>query len=256
MGIRSILFAALFCIASSAPAGAEVIQFEVENYSPRRAWIDLPDGAKGPVPLVVLVHSFTGTDQRENVMGKALRKAGYATALPDLRSGVYASEADSPGIRTLGAMTRRLVAALRSDPRFDPKKIAIVGFSQGGDIGLILAQGPGLAAVVSYYTGCVNRGTAVAVPVQIHLGGKDVATATREECQTLVDTYNTASPGIGEFYLYEGVYHAFNNPDATTLGGTRIVRGQKLLTQYNAKATELAQQRTFEFLAKQFANQP
>lgn len=117
-------------------------------------------------------------------------------------------------------------------------------------------EDPGLAAIVSYYAGCVNKGTSVAVPVQIHLGSKDVRTATREECQTLIDSYNAASPGIGEFYLYEGVYHAFNNPDATTLGGTRVVRGQKLLTQYNAKATELAQQRTLEFLAKQFANQP
>ena len=85
-------------------------------------------------------------------------------------------------------------------------------------------------------------------------GGKDVVTATCEECQTLVDTYNRASSGIDEFYLYEGVYHAFNNPDDTTLGGTRIVRGQNLLTQYNAKATELAQHRSLEFLAKQFAN--
>ena len=127
-----------FCILS-VPAAAEVIRFDVENHSQRRAWVDLPDNAKGAVPVVVLLHSFTGLDQRETVIGRAIHNAGYATAAPDLRCGIYSSEADRPSGRDFAAMTIRLIAVLRSDARFDSNKVALVGFSQGADIGLNLA---------------------------------------------------------------------------------------------------------------------
>jgi len=247
-----------FCILS-VPAAAEVIRFDVENHSQRRAWVDLPDNAKGAVPVVVLLHSFTGLDQRETVIGRAIRNAGYAAAAPDLRSGIYSSEADRPSGRDFAAMTIRLIAVLRSDARFDSSKVALVGFSQGADIGLNLAGGSPnftantiLAAVVAYYPGCVGKRTETTVPVQIHLGGKDVPTATAAECQTLVDAYNQVNAGFGELHVYDGVYHAFNNPDATSLGGNRVMRGQKLLTLYDRAATELAEKRTLGFLAKQF----
>jgi len=106
--------------------------------------LDFPEAAKDRYPAVIVVHTISGyRDANEGYAAAELRKAGFATLTYDsfaARGTTGAAMSASPGYLLAGVADA--YAALRllvNEPRIDPDRIAILGFSFGGDVAHLAA---------------------------------------------------------------------------------------------------------------------
>lgn len=139
---------------------------------PVRGWLRLPRHRSGPLPAVVQLHGY-GSGRGAPIEDLLWASAGYAHLLVDVRGqgGAWAgggatpdpvgSGPSHPGFLTRGIEDKetyvyrrvftdavRAVEALRTSPHADPARVAVLGASQGGGIGLAVAGlVPDLAAV-------------------------------------------------------------------------------------------------------------
>jgi dienelactone hydrolase len=161
------------------------------------AILQLPAGAEGRVPAVVLFHSAAGHDPAQyEFYGAALREAGIATlGVVLFRSGSRRHVPSDLVPHAFGSL--RYLAA---HPRIDPDRIGITGFSLGGILAMYtasamladehLGNGPRFAAHMPVYPVCwVHEGVArgaerqkriataytrlTGAPVHVLAGGKD-----------------------------------------------------------------------------------
>jgi len=109
-----------------------------------RADLGFPEAKKDRYPAVIVVHTISGyRDANEGYAAAELRKAGFATLTYDsfaARGTTGASMSASPGYLLAGVADA--YAALRllvNEPRIDPDRIAILGFSFGGDVAHLAA---------------------------------------------------------------------------------------------------------------------
>jgi carboxymethylenebutenolidase len=119
------------------------------------------------------------------------------------------------------------------------KATGVVGFCYGGLMSWVSAvRGENVKmqpdCCVGYYPGGVGKFAAEepVCPVMLHFGAADEHIGKDQ-----VDAVRSAHPEV-EIYLYEGVGHAFANPDRPS---------------YNAEATVQANARTLDFLRKNLA---
>ena len=115
-------------------------------------WVAHYPGGKGRLPAV-LVHPDAG--------GLAEDMEGICLALA--RSGYFAAAVHYQRLENLGKKNplfpwkspEEVTAALRllkADPRVDPERIGLLGYSKGGMLSLLIAsQDPSVKAVVAYY---------------------------------------------------------------------------------------------------------
>lgn len=111
-----------------------------------RAWLFLPEGARSPVPCIVMGHGF-GLTRRSGLRDFALplAEAGYAALVFDYR-GFGDSEGEP---RQLVSFRRQIedwcaaIAFARSRPEIDPERIATWGFSLGAGHALRVAARDG-----------------------------------------------------------------------------------------------------------------
>ena len=130
---------ATVCGGSPRPTGGSVV---IENAGARLAGtISLPEGARPPLPAVVLVHGSgrtTRDDQR--FLRDRLLSMGVAVLAYDKRGvGESTGEYDNVGVRTsperMPLLGRDALAALRvleGRPGFDSRRLGFVGVSQAG----------------------------------------------------------------------------------------------------------------------------
>jgi dienelactone hydrolase len=162
-----------YSVPNSAPFTAEEVRIKVKNYILAGTLL-LPKGGTQPYPVVV---TSTGSGQQTRdepislpnlkdykpfrQIAEHLATHGIAVLRVDDR-GV----GDSTGIDTLDRATtfdfaddvRAQVAYLRTRPDIDPKRIAIVGHSEGGIIApMVAASDPKIAAIV-LLAGTAKRG--------------------------------------------------------------------------------------------------
>jgi dienelactone hydrolase len=131
------------------------------------AILSFPEGAKDRYPAVVVAHTIAGyLDVNEGQYAAALRKAGFATLTYDSfaargTTGLALSRS-GPGLWPSGvADAYAALRLLAGHPRIDASRVAIVGFSYGGEVahlaafeGLRAALDPGqarFAAHIAYY---------------------------------------------------------------------------------------------------------
>ena len=186
----------------------------------------LPSGA-GPFPAVMLAHGCAGIGGAETGWASVLREWGYATFVVDSFRGRNLTEVCT-SLRTLTG-TQRIpdaYGALRilvTHPKIDPRRVALMGFSQGG----VLTMGastawakeafapsgqPTFRAFLPFYPYCNTvypERERISAPVRIHTGELDDWTPAGP-CVRLAEMLR-ASGQDATITVYPGAHHSFDN---------------------------------------------
>lgn len=253
-----MLGAALAAGTAAAQANAETVTFQSGSYADFRqllsresptdtvtiaATLAFPDQARDRYPAVVVVHMIAGyLEANEGWHAAEFRKAGFATLTydsPTARRMRQTSSIGSSGGPPWGSAVAEAYAALRllaNDPRIDPNRIAIVGFSFGGEVAhlaaferLRAALVPGqvrFAAHVAYYPAGVygvaaEQGAYSGAPVLLLLGEKDDNLPVAKAKEYLAYARDAGHAPPIDVSIYPGAYHAWTVP---SLGAPRFYR--------------------------------
>ncbi|MDF4002591.1 alpha/beta fold hydrolase [Luteibacter sp. PPL552] len=156
--------------------------------------LTVPSGATS-MPAVVLVHGSGKTDRDESAFGHkpfwvladALSRAGYAVLRYDKR-GVGQSTGDGPAATTLDfeSDARAAVDYLKRVPGIDPKRIAIIGHSEGGTIAALMSGSASPPAAAISLGGMIAPFAEQIILQEINTGRDDGADSHYE---TLVRRY-------------------------------------------------------------------
>ena len=235
-------------------AGTTTITFQSSTYSDMRqllareaatgtvtvrASLRFPGEARDRYPAVVVVHTIRGySETNEGYVAAELRKSGFATLTYDsfaARATTGSAMQGSPGYLLAGvADAYAALRKLSSEPRIDANRIAILGFSYGGEVAhltafeaLRSALKPGqnrFAAHVAFYPGgnfgaSAEPGAYTDSPVLMLLGGKDDNLPVTKIVDYLAYARAAGAPAPIETAIYPGAYHAWTVPD---LGSARF----------------------------------
>jgi len=235
-------------------AGTSAITFQSSTYSDMRqlleretttgavtvkAYLGFPEQMRDRYPAVIVVHTIAGyRDANEGYAAAELRKAGFATLTYDsfaARGTTGAALSGSSGYLPIGvADAYGALRLLSGEPRIDANRIAIVGFSYGGEVAHLAAfetlrsaldPGPGrFAAHVAFYPAgnfgaIAEPGAYTGSPVLMLLGGKDDNLPVPKIESYLAYARAAGTPTPIETVIYPGAYHAWTVAD---LGSARF----------------------------------
>ena len=235
-------------------AGTTAITFQSSTYSDMRqllvreaasgavtvkAYLGFPEQERDRYPAVIVVHTIGGyREANEGYAAAELRKAGFATLTYDsfaARGTTGAALSGSSGYLPIGvADAYAALRLLSGEPRIDANRIAIVGFSYGGEVAHLAAfetlrsaldPGPGrFAAHVAFYPGgnfgaIAEPGAYTGSPVLMLLGGKDDNLPVPKIESYLAYARAAGAPTPIETVIYPGAYHAWTAAD---LGSARF----------------------------------
>jgi len=216
-------------VSAATPAGSKI---EFSSLNPKQSYrvsgtLYLPDNPPGPVPAVVMIHGTAGIDQRGEFYRQPLLTAGIAIFEVDFKTGIYNGPMDRPKPDTFLPLTFAALKELRKLPSIDPKRIGIMGFSMGGNIGLRTAMEnnvkewmgdeKGFVAFALFYPVCnhftkdfeKSGSKLTGGPMIIFYGTKDSygeGEAVPQLKALLADKYNFQLQTVE----YPGAYHGFN----------------------------------------------
>lgn len=195
-----------------------------------RAALGFPAASSGRVPTVVLVHTLAGyRDQNEGWQASALREAGFATLTYDSFAARGMGDlvvAPMRGPPPYPSALADALAALSRDPRIDPRRIAILGFSFGGGVAhdtaferlraRLAESQQRFAAHVAYYPAGVYGVVAAAngytgAPVLMMVGGNDTLPVAKVETY-LAYARASGNPAPIELVTYTGANHGWSDP--------------------------------------------
>jgi len=202
-----------------------------------RANLGFPEAARDRYPAVVVVHTIGGyLTANEGYAAAELRKSGFATLTYDsfaARGMTGLAPRSSPGVwPSAVADAYAALRLLASEPRIDGNRIAIMGFSFGGEVAHLAAferlrsalnPGPGrFAAHVAFYPAGVfgaiaESGAYTGSPVLMLLGEKDDNLPVAKVENYLAYARTAGHPTPIEAVTYPGAYHAWTVPGLTTL---------------------------------------
>jgi len=229
-------------------AGLTAVTFQSSTYSDMRqllaheaptrtvtvkANLGFPEQARDRYPAVIVVHSLAGyRDANEGYVAAELRKAGFATLTYDsfaARGTTGAALQGSSGYLLPGiADAYAALRLLSAEPRIDAGRIAIIGFSYGGEVAHLAAfetlrsalnPGPGrFAAHVAFYPGgnfgvIAEADAYTGAPMLMLLGGKDENLPVAKIENYLAYARAAGVPAPIETVIYPGAYHAWTVSD-------------------------------------------
>lgn len=202
--------------------------------------------APTPSPAIVMLHGCGGLYDskgqirtRERAWIDELQVEGYALLLPaSFASRGYASLCKTKnrpvtpeGQRPFDAMGA--VQYLAAKPEIDPKRIGLLGWSNGAMTGLHTvrigadaaptAKEIDIKTAVLFYPGCIalkrsHPDYEARVPTLIQHGALDDWTLP-DPCRELVASAGNRDGGAPMFIdLYDGAYHGFDHPDSKVRG--------------------------------------
>jgi carboxymethylenebutenolidase len=188
-------------------------------------------------PLVVLVHDYFGRLPGLLLIADQLAREGFFVAAPDLYNGV-ATRDPAEAEKLMNDLDVGIALAEVDDIITDAhgggsQKVGVVGFSMGGWLSLLHAQGGSADAVVAYYAslGPVDHGVLPA-PVLLHYAERDEWGDGDDPASFIERLHEHGTPVTEHVYL--GTEHSFANSE--------------IEVAYNARAAELANARTVRFL--------
>jgi dienelactone hydrolase len=188
--------------------------------------LQFPPG-RGPFPAVVLAHGCGGVGNADAGWAPVLRQWGYATFVIDSFRGRNLREVCSNAAAL--AATQRVpdvYGALRmiaTHPRIDARRLALMGFSHGGQLTVaaatawaqkqyLSADTLGFRAFLPFYPWCntvypeVQR---LAAPMRVHSGALDDWTPAAP-CAALVERARKAGQDAS-ITVYPDAHHSFDN---------------------------------------------
>jgi len=254
--VYQIAAAALAMTTLAAAALAGERQVVVADPAPGAArpltgYLTTPKGA-GPFPAVALIHSCLGLPANRAAFAATLAGWGYAALYVDEFAPRGLRETCTVDFPVGPADAAAALAFLARQPSVDAKRLAVVGFSQGGDVALAVAAAPplsvGLRAAAAYYPPCANRqGEALKVPALILVGAGDSVTPAAD-CRAFVATQ---APDRARLVVLPGAEHLFDDP---AYAGGKTVMGMHFA--YDREAAGRAEQALRRFLAGNLSQPP
>jgi dienelactone hydrolase len=251
--IAALLSAAATAHGQASAAGSNQVTFQSASYADFRqllsrqapaatvtvsATLSFPDAARDRYPAVVVLHTIAGyLEANEGWYAAELRKAGFATLTFDSfaargTTGLALSRS-GPGLWPTGvADAYAALRLLAADPRIDATRVAIAGFSYGGEVAHLAAfeqpraalnSGPArFAAHVAYYPAGVfgaiaEPGAYTGSPILMMLGDKDDNLPVAKVENYLAYAKAAGAPAPIEAVTYPGAYHGWTVPSLTTL---------------------------------------
>jgi dienelactone hydrolase len=246
--VATIVYGTASGHCQGAQAGMTTVTFQSSTYGDMRqllareattgavtvkATLGFPEQARDRYPAVIVVHTMAGyRDVNEGYVAAELRMAGFATLTYDsfaARGTTGAALQRSSGYLPVGvADAYAALRVLSDEPRIDAGRIAIIGFSYGGEVAHLAAfetlrsalnLGPGrFAAHVAFYPGG-NFGTIAepdaytGAPVLMLLGEKDDNLPVTKIESYLAYARAAGAPAPIETVIYPGAAHAWTVPD-------------------------------------------
>jgi dienelactone hydrolase len=236
----SILFLALM-VASSAQAQTVTVPSAVyadfrqllARESPTSSagvgmTLRFPEERRGRHPAIVIVHTIGGYQEaNEGWHAQAFRRQGFATLTYPSMAVSRLREGGSPAAAWPSAVAEAYAAfrMLADHPEIDAGRIAIVGFSFGGEVAYLAALEPlraalvpgkaGFAAHVAYYPAGVHAaepGTYTGAPILMLLGGKDDNLPVAKAQDYLAYARQAGQKLPIDVMTYPGAYHAWTVP--------------------------------------------
>ena len=265
-GLLSLAWAA-FAIAcggtSYASAAPELVKIESASY-PATTRPDVIDGylskpeGDGPFAAVIYLHGCAGLSASNRTrISELMTGWGYVSLAVDsfTTRGIKESCTERRADRRADAMGALLYASKL--PYVDPKRIAVVGSSQGGIVVMQLASVHTtnifmipdyltFKAAVAFYPLCSLASQRLAVPTTILIGAPDDWTPA-QNCERWMRLRDGKGAPV-HLVVYPGAYHAFDVP---TLREGRRSFGHWL--EYNADAAGRAKAEMHDFLARELS---
>jgi dienelactone hydrolase len=186
--------------------------------------LDLPPGASGRAPAMLIVHGSGGIGSREEEYQRELNAIGIATFRTDSfrPRGVTKTYDNQRAVSTYSMVADAFNALklLAAHPRIDPKRIGIMGFSKGGSTAFLTAFEPfrrasigtddRFALHIPFYRGCMYdiAMPRTAAPIREFIGGADDYTGV-ELCVDYAGRQRAAGRNH-EVVVYPGAHHGFN----------------------------------------------
>lgn len=188
-------------------------------------------------PLVVLIHDWYGRLPAIGEYAGSIAAEGLRVAVPDLYSGVATTSAEEAERLMTGLDIRLALAAIDdvvANARAEgSERIGVVGFSLGGWLALLHAQGGSADAVVAYYASLAPKDHGVIpAPVLLHYAEVD-EWGEGEEPEAFIERLKEHGTPVTD-HRYLDTVHSFANGS---------IEGR-----HNARASELALARTRNFL--------
>jgi dienelactone hydrolase len=174
---------------------------------------------------VLILHDWYGEGEYVHVRAQMLARLGYVAFAADIYgAGVRPSGDDAPA--TAGAfyadqrMLRARVEAgfdrLRTDPRVDPDRIAVIGYCFGGSAAIEFARtGAPLAGAVSFHGSLIAHEPADVADLRaplLVLTGADDPVVPDEAVVAFENELRTAPDLDWQIVSYSGAPHAFTQP--------------------------------------------
>jgi dienelactone hydrolase len=223
-----------------------------------QGYLAKPEGA-GPFPAVIGLHGCGGmSDTTKRKLVDEVVGWGYVVLLVDSFATRNIEHACMGGFTDIAGMRRSdaygALAFLARQTFVDRQRVAVVGFSQGGWVALLVAEADsfelfvrasnlGFRAVVALYPLCKPVVGRLEIPTLILIGALDDWTPAAD-CSEKIDAWRTDGVPI-EQVVYPDVHHSFYYPEFQP---GRTIFGHWL--EYNEEAATDATRRMREFLER------
>jgi dienelactone hydrolase len=184
--------------------------------------------AAGRLPALILLHGSGGILSGHDIWARQALELGLAVFVLDSLSGRGLASATSQaelGRLNMVADAYAALALLARHPRIDPARVAVLGFSRGGNAALYSSlqrfgdlwnrSGTSFAAHLAYYPDCGTRyvgDTEVSArPIRVFAGWADDLNPA-QPCLDYVYRLRVAGAEDVEIAVYPDAPHGFDNP--------------------------------------------
>ncbi len=207
-----------------------------------------PQGASGRLPVVILQHGSGGPNGGHELWAKTFNEMGIASFLVDSFSGrgIVRTSTDQALLGRLNMVLDgyRAFDVLANHARIDPARIAVMGFSRGGQAALYASlkrfhqswnkSGAEFTAYIPFYPDCMTTfvsDTEVADrPIRIFHGAADDYNPAAP-CKAYAERLRAAGRDV-QLTEYPDAHHGYDNPlgnkTPSVAKGSQSVRACKL----------------------------